>query len=273
MKKNYYICGALALALICTLPGIAKAEESTIGGSAEINTQTSTQTPANIREKLRLEYEVKMKNMKANQGIRNETLEQRKVASTTSGSKPIINTIRKDIRSDERADIKIIRTDTRIDIRNASTSQDRKEIRRDMHVEMFQVHKNTLVLQLNLALSNLKQIKGRIVSHLEKIEVSGRPMTEARALLVTFDTKVTTAEMAISSLTAFTPSVTVTSTTTVAGSVNLDKPRQIGETAIKAVKEAHEALSAVVRSINKNNVKGTVSATTTVSASPTTITP
>jgi hypothetical protein len=277
MKKYYYSLVAIALVAIVALPAITTAEEG---------------TSINIREKLRQELELKNQNAKINQSYRNDILErQRKMASSTASStdkmlKKDIKGLKgdlKDIKGDFKDGVKDIKSDAK-DIakdfikenkdalRNASTTLKNKEIRKEIELRLFEMQKNALIRQLNLAIDNLKQIRARIQSRIVKAEQSGRNLTEAKNLLVIADAKINTAQTAINTLANLTvaTSSTITASTTATTTVKLDKPRKLGENAIKAVKDAREALNKVVVSIAKNMGLGNKTATSTPSTNATT---
>lgn len=270
MKKHYYLYIALIMALFITAPFAARAEEATAEVTVEATATTDTQirpgtkppvrpgtpVPAMLRDQLR----TKAENIQNNVEARNKLLEGRKDASTT---KPMIradikmmasSTLkeRADIRSDRREEVKDLRQEGRQDMKNASNTIERREIRKDMRMDIFKARKEAIIKQLTVSLNNLKQIRERIGSRIEKAAAEGRDMTKAKSLLVTADTKITAAINAVQALIAYTPTtVTATSSTETSAeaSVELNKPRQMGEVAIKAIKEANTALVAVVRAI------------------------
>ncbi len=287
MKKYYYSLALLAFAAIVLIPGATQAEEASVSPSASASVSASvtaspTPVPANIREKLRMELELKNQNLKANQGFRNDILEKKRMASSTASTtdKTIRRDLKevkgdiKDVRGDFRDDVKDIKKDAKDEVkdlmrdhRNSTTSPNKQELRREIELRLFQAHKDMLVRQLNLAVTNLKQIRERISSRITKAEQSGKNMTESKALLVTADAKIVAAETAITALANFSVGTSTASTTgTTPATVKLDKPREIGDKAIKAVKEARDALLKVIVSIGRipaPTVTATTTATTT----------
>src|SRR3989344_1085976 len=173
-----------------------------------------------------------------NEAIRNKILD--KVASTTREQ-------RAEIENERRIEAQGTRRENRNDIRNASTSEDRREIRQSMHRDEFEVRKAAVVRQLNLALNNLKQIRERISSRIDKATASGRAMSDAKDLLVIADNKMALAEQDINSVFVVQPFPTPAATTT--DNVELNKPRKVADNAIAAIKTAREALVEVVRAI------------------------
>ncbi|MEA2715468.1 MAG: hypothetical protein QOG91_496 [Candidatus Parcubacteria bacterium] len=155
-----------------------------------------------------------------------------------------------------------------------------EEMRKPLHArkEVFERQKNRLIGELNRALTNLHQIRGRINSRIEKAEQSGRDMSEAKKFLIIADDKLAVAQTAISSLILLVPQSAQTASTTDAAnssttaaalpagdSVDLTGPRLAGALAIKAIHEARRALNDVVVAIaHATGLKiGQISASTT----------
>jgi hypothetical protein len=198
-------------------------------------------------------------------------------SSTTPG-------IRKDCienRREDRKDLWASTTMMRKELRASTTDMfkkfkdDRKDIMGKMGKETFEIRKNALVEHLNFALENLLNIRGRIEDRIIKNEAAGRDMTEAKSKLIIADKKLSDAQTAVDVLAALTvsnrdTSVTAEASTTV--EIELTKPRQVGDSAIKAVKDARDALKKVIEAIAKNSGKGkgTANATTTPPAATTT---
>ncbi len=286
MKKTHYFYVILGLALILALPSLSQAQES----PAPTLTSTPTSTPTNIRSTIRARVESNNQNIKLNQTARNEMLERQKMASGTTNKalkgdlKDIKGDI-KDARGDFRDDMKDIRNSARDDAKDfmkdarngsSTTNMERKGVRQEIELNLFKARRDTLVRQLNLALTNLKQIRERIVSRISKAEQEGKNMAEAKALLVKADAKISAAQVSIDALanlsvvaTSTTATSTETSTASTTLRVRLDRPRQLGETAIRAVKDAREALNEVVKSIGKKLGLGLGHATSTPPVIPT----
>lgn len=260
MKKHYYIYIVLALALATSLPVAVRAQEDTDDSATLPPAQETMQkppvppqgtaprpgapVPAALREQLRNKNE----NIQNNVEVRNKMLENRRVGTST---RPMIASTtrmeRKDIRDERREDVMDLRREGREDIRNATNTQERREIRRDMRKDIFEVRKNALLKQLAVSVENLKQVRDRIASRIEKAAATGRDMTAAKSALVTADAKITAALAAIDTFKSYTPPAP--SATSTDQSVGLDKPRQVADAALKAVKDAHESLTVVVRAI------------------------
>ncbi len=192
MKKYYYSLTLMAFAAMVIIPAVTQAQDATPTPTPSPSVSaTPTPIPANIREKMRLELEMRNQNIKANQGIRNDMLGKKMASSTASTTDKMI---RKDLK-EVKGDIKDARKDFREDVKDMRMgTSTKKEIRRELELHLFKMHKDILVRQLNLAVTNLKQIRERIVSRIAKAETSGRNMTEPKALLVTADAKILAAQ-------------------------------------------------------------------------------
>lgn len=290
MKKHYYLV-ITALALIVILPVAVRAEDSATSVDAQV--QTSAGTPPTkpqprpgmpvLREQLR----IKTENIQMNEEVRNKLLNNtgaRVGSSTMKDIRIMASTTRaerREIGDDRRKEAGDIRREGREDMRNASSSEDRREIRKDMRKDIFEVRKQAITKQLNVSLNNLKQIRERISSRIDKAVANGKDMTQAKALLVIADAKIATAELAINSIVVFDSSSSLASasdaasSTTATSTVDLTKPREVASAAIKALKDAHKALVDVVRAIahalgNDGNATSTPPVTATSTASTTT---
>lgn len=240
MKKRYYLYIIVILTSVAILPSITRAEQGKVLDLLRART-------ANIQN-----------NLRNNEDSRNRMLEfeKRRIASTTL-PRIVANSVRalasstraerEEIDENRRSEIQGIREQGRDDINNASTSVERREIRKDMRKEEFKVRKDTIVSQLNITLNNLKQIRARISSRITKATFEGRDMTSAKNLLVIADGKITLAEQAINSLAVLNPNIYPTQAAT--STIDLTKPREVGNAAINSLKQAREALNAVVRAI------------------------
>lgn len=145
---------------------------------------------------------------------------------------------------------------------------DRKEIVKKMHKNAFEIRKAALVKQLTMTLENLTNIRARINARIIKLETEGKVMTDAKISLATADDKLAKAKIAVNAFATLTvPAATGTATTTV--EVELTKPRQLGDVAIKAVKDARDALRntnvAIAQNmgLGKDKTNATSTATTT----------
>ena len=160
MKKHYYLYAIVLLAIIAVLPAIVRAEEgasdTTVDSSTSANVDTRLKTPlpipkpgmsnpAALREQLRVNGENARKELE----LKNKKLLENKIASST---KPKILEVRKDIRDDRREDVSDILKETRENIREASSTMERREIRKDMRLDIFKVRKEAIIKQHNIFL-------------------------------------------------------------------------------------------------------------------------
>lgn len=254
--NKIYLLGMIACALVLSAPSVSRAEETAttnadvdVSVSADVDTSGRQKPPVDIKSRIRENSDLRQQNRK----------DARAVASSTRMDKKDINTTARMEAKDAREEGKIMR-------KNASSSMERKENRKNVRMEVFQARQKRLVAQLELALTNLKQVRTRIISRIEKSEAANRDMTEARKLILIADTKITLAAQEIASLATYTPPVTAssTATTTDSSEIELSKPREFSNAAIKAVKVAHKSLVDVIVAIAQNmGVKGEVRATTT----------
>ena len=203
---------------------------------------------------------------------------------------------RKEIRTEKKADLKNLRASTSVmmkdlkgeykDMRkdmmssttmnkrevHASTTEmfrlmkdQKRELQKNMKREAFEIRKDALVNILNKSLVNLTDSRERINKRILKLEGEGRTMTDAKAALAVADDKLAKARIAVDALAAVNVSVTSTGAAVSAtANIELTKHRVVGDTAIKAVKEARDALKVVLQLITPAaNVNAT--GTTTIS--------
>lgn len=186
----------------------------------------------------------------------------------------------RDMRKDTREDIR----DMRADVRASTTLMmrefkgERKEMMQKMQLRVFEMRKNNLVRELTNAISNLTNIRARISERITRAETNGRNMTDAKAKLVIADGKLATAQTAVDAFASFNyASSTVSVTASSSAEVDLERPRKVGDDAIKAVKAARDAFKDVVSAIahgmglgSGSNNTATTTATTTVQVTATT---
>ncbi|MFA6078829.1 MAG: hypothetical protein WC779_03680 [Candidatus Omnitrophota bacterium] len=247
MKKTLYILSLAALTVIC-IPLISKAE--TVSGSATIDSNATISPSSNaavsptikaspsIRNIIRTDIENRVQNLKANEEARKNQIDER--IGIASSSRAMI----KDTRIEARAELKI-----------ASSSQERKEIRKEMRRDIFNIERLRIAKQLELSVQNLKQVRDRINSRIQKEQQDGKDMSKAIVLLATADAKILAANTALQALkdlipkpmtTAVSASTTVQANISSVQSVNLDAARQAVMAVQKAIKDAHRALTDVV---------------------------
>ena len=129
--------------------------------------------------------------------------------------------------------------------------------------DFFRVQQANLIDQLTIALTNLQNIDTRIQVKIQDEQNSGVDMTNASELLTAAESKITAASDAIQVIVNYNPA-TSTATTT----IDLEKPRQLGDDAIKALNDAKQALNDVVRAIEQA-IGASLTGTATTTASTT----
>lgn len=286
MKKYYLILmGLAAFTLVVSTPVLAREEDDSDDDDSNKSSVTVTATGSSsasvkIREKIRAEVKEKV---------------QTKLETKTRYE---IEDKSREIKEEAKSAIREIKAESKNIVRNASTSDDKddkeertiikRETKRVLELNRFREHQIRLVGQLELALNNLKQIRARIISRIDKAEDAGRVMTEAKEKLEAANGKITLAEQKIAELKAFVPVIvptttgtatttnaTTTATASTTVTVDLAKPRQVGESAIDAVHAARKALNEVVVAIAKSmglklgETKGGTSTTTTATSTNT----
>jgi len=221
----------------------------------------NAQTTTPIGERIKAQVETRIEK---NKEIRNTELEKRQeVKNTLMERKAEIEDRRieikdrrieiKDIKKEKLDGMKLLRASTTDMFKRAN--EERREVTKNMKMEAFQIRKNALEEHLLVAVNNLTNIANRIEAHIVKVEASRRTLTDAKALLVTAREKIAIAKTDIEALKALETADTSTE-------INLTKPREIGDKAIKSIKDAKESLKKVIVSIAKNMGIGNTASTT-----------
>ncbi len=255
MKLKITYLGFFLLLLSLTIGiGSAQAAEPTAGPGAK---------PV-IKADVKLQVEKVREERKEIRQDRKEDMKDLR-ASTTM----MLNGMRKEGK-ELREDLRASTTMAKRDIRASTTEMfkkmkdEKKEMMKNMKKDAFEIRKNALVKQLTLTLENLANIRSRVNERITKLESEGKSMTEAKAALAIADDKLAKAKTAVDSLSSLSAPTTANTSAAAAADaeVELTKPRQIGDAAIKAVKEARDALKAVVKIIAPANAN--VNASTTI---------
>jgi hypothetical protein len=229
--------------------------------------------PGTIRDKIRADIETTNQNIKNNQEKRNLLVEKRptgmpgiREASTTrpynSTTSPQIP--RPEIRGPKPGIIVPGISTTSLQVRLGEPG----ERREPMNFDMFRQRKENAAKQFEVAVNNLKNLRERIGSRIEKEQQNGKDMAKAKLLLGVADTKLTALKSAMDILKAYTPVKTdcevqprvANSTSTPRGSkdcinqpevnasttVNLDTARTLVENVQKAIRASQKALNDVI---------------------------
>ena len=224
---------------VSAVDGAFSNDSAAVSGSPSITPPTMPIPPAN-KPPLRTTIRTNIENrIEANSEVRNTTLEQRQ-----------------EIRGEATTTIKNLRTDTREQI--ASTTDMfkraagiRQDIKAKMDARVYAIRKDALTKELTLSLTNIANVSTRIDAEITKADAAGKTTTDAKALLVTANDKLTQAKADVAAFQALnisatsTPSITASTTT----QVDLTKPRVEGDSAIKSVKEARDAFQKVVAAL------------------------
>jgi len=248
MKKNLYLLSLISLAIVC-IPLISKAQttDSTTVNTSVIASPSSSPIPksptpkaipTSVRNTIRTDIENRVQNSKVNDETRKNLIDERLGIASTS-----------------RNMVKDVRVEARSAIKTASSTQIRQEIRKEMRRDVFEITRQKMVQQLELSMQNLKQVRDRIASRIEKEKQNGKDMSKAIVLLNTADAKISAVKTAIQNFKDFNPktlanaSSTPQTTNTPGQSIGLDPARQIMSLAQSAIKDAHKSLTDVVVAI------------------------
>jgi len=210
--------------------------------SAQTSSTTSDAIKPDIRKavetrkEVREEKKMEVKNIKEANKVEIKDLREKMIAD------------RKDMKGASTTEARMdIRLSNKEAMENFKTN--RKEVLKKMKTDEFQVRANALVKQLTMSLENLVSIRTRVSDVIAKQEAEGKVLTEAKAALAVADTKIESARTAVSTLASLTVSSSTPSTNASSTETDLTKPRQVGDAAIKAVKDARDSLKVVVRAI------------------------
>ncbi len=245
MKKTYYFVVIAAFIAIIVMPVILRAQID------ETPKKTPLRNfPAKIRQELRSDIQERQSNARLNQNIRNSLLENR--ASTTR--------MMSRFASSTWATSSVPFREGQNGRQNMQRGEGYLNNGRSMILNIFEIRKHFIVNELERALNNLKNVRGRIQSRIDKVSMitassTARDMTEAKRLLVIADAKILSAQYAINAIkdlsatsTAAVTASSTTSTTTLTG-IDLNRPRLVAIDAQKLIKAAQRALNDVVVAI------------------------
>jgi len=217
----------LSLIIVCV------AATSLIAYNANAAKQTSGSTTKKIISEVRNNFEKK--------DVRNESLVQKERENDDDN----IGSSTEREREDRASSTSIFKIE----------KNKKKEVLKKMKVNEFEIRKNALEKELNKSLESINKLRNQINDRINKIEADpnkpvNRDMTVAKAALAIADSKIASAKTAVElfNSTKFATS-TATSTKNKITELNLEKPRKIGDAAIKAVKDARDSLKTVARAI------------------------
>ena len=125
------------------------------------------------------------------------------------------------------------------------------EKRKQIQLKTFEARKNALISELNATYKNLINIRARIAERITIIEEKNLSTIEAKANLSIADEKLAKARIAIDTFINL-PAPTIPATNESGETeVNLEKPRKIGDEAIKSLKDSRDVLKKTLESIIK----------------------
>ncbi len=261
----------LFIAFISLNASIAKATDVAVTGSSA-GVSTGNDNPTKVPSVPAGNIKVKLENKFEKKDIRNEAVKEIRDMRASSTEKM------REMREDNREKIKEMRASTtdkmkemrdnnreRMEEMRASTTamfkemkSEKRQIAKKMELKTFEIRKNALVKELNIAITNLTNISGRLSDRLNKDESTGKDVKNA---LNTANKKLAKAKTAVEALSAYSYASTTSSTASTT-EVTLEKPRKIGDDAIKSVKDAREAFKNVIRILTPPQVQGSNASST-----------
>lgn len=188
-----------------------------------------------------------------NKDIRNKILEDRKLAEEQA--KDARKGALESIKLERKAGIAEIRRDIPTSSRERGEAikelrekekAARQEVRATYKKEEFAARKTALVARLNQVLTQLTAAYTKISTRVDEAEKAGKDVGNVPVLLDEAADKIDAAKVAVTELTNYTPSSSETASTT---EIIPGKAREVGENAIKAVKEAHAALKKAITTL------------------------
>lgn len=251
-------------AILLSLVVFAISSDKAFALSIQLAQEQQGQPPIKTR------LEVRQKNVEERKEVRGEFRNEiRDMRASTSIEIKGIRADMKDARKEfgeERKEMKEERKENignlkmSIQLRKASSTDmfkkiniEGKDLIKKMKKDDFESRKKALLNQLNISIENLTAIKTRISDRILKAELEGRNMTDAKSALAIADDKLAKAKTAVDTLTNLqAPTPSSNSGTASSTEIDLAKPRQVGDSAIKAVKEARDAYKKVIDTIAKS---------------------
>jgi hypothetical protein len=185
------------------------------------NTQVNGVSPAvhSLRDKILQNYKKRMQNMKDNQSVRNNLLQNRLQASSSDTNKTLISN------SNVNGNMSM------------SGAKSFSTLQSDAQSNKI----NLLADQAEIALNNLLNIRNRIDSRIQKEQSAGNDMTKAISLLATADSKIAVAQSDLTSLNSL-------ASTTITTGIDPTTRQLINDTQT-SILDAQKALNDVVTEI------------------------
>lgn len=220
IKTNKFIVTILILSFMLVGVSSARAEENKkppIAEKIKVNMENRLEKNREIRN-----VDMARKNSSSSPMFRDEKVKNFKAASTT---------------------------DRIIFKREQENRENREKLAKTMQTKVFETRKKALTRELSGAIKNLDNIAIRIQSRITKAETSGRDMTQAKTLFVDAQNLLAKAKIEVAAFEALNITSSTNTTASTTAEVDLNRPRALGDAAIKSVKAARDAMQKVVVAI------------------------
>lgn len=217
-----------------------------VAADAQAQTSTTTQT----RERVEVRRENREDRIEINKEKRDDIKEKRdEIKDVRKENRAEIKDLKKEMDGD-RKDMKLAMEASRRQIKASSTEMfkkmkdEKKELAKKLKRDTFEIRKDALVKQLTMTLENLANIRARLSDKIVALKAESKDVTVAEKSLADADALILKAKTAVTTLSTYSPATSTTE-------VELEKPRQVGDLAIKSVKEARDSLKKVLSEIVK----------------------
>lgn len=189
-------------------------------------------------------------------------------STTSNRTNRIENRIeRKDVRNEKIEDMKekIAEKKEQIKENRASTTamfknikNEKREVLKKMKIREFEIRKNALLKELNIAIRNLNSLNTKINERITNLDNQGKNTSEIKISLSIAKEKFEIAKTAVATLSSYSYASSTNASST---DIDLERPRKIGDEAIKAIKTARDEFKKVIVLIAKlqgNNATSTL---------------
>ena len=226
IKTNKFIVTILILSFMLVGVSSARAEENKkppIAEKIKVNMENRLEKNREIRN-----VDMARKNSSSSPMFRDEKVKNFKAASTTD---------------------RIIFKREQENRENRENRENKEKLAKTMQTKVFETRKKALTRELSGAIKNLDNIAIRIQSRITKAETSGRDMTQAKTLFVDAQNLLAKAKIEVAAFEALNITSSTNTTASTTAEVDLNRPRALGDAAIKSVKAARDAMQKVVVAI------------------------
>ncbi len=215
-----------------------------------VATTAQAQTPAGTTTPVREKVEDRRERVEINKERKDDIKEKRdELKDIRKENRAEIKDLKKEMDGD-RKDMKLAMEASRRQIKASSTEMfkkmkdEKKELAKKIKRDTFEIRKDALVKQLTMTLENLANIRARLNDKITALKAESKDVTVAEKSLADADALILKAKTAVTTLSTYSPATSTTD-------VELEKPRQVGDLAIKSVKEARDSLKKVLSEIVK----------------------